>query len=121
MKADKMIIGFTDSVNECDCCGKTELKGTYCVIIDGIELYYGSTCVKNNLSISSDAILNAEIKKGTEERKKSARNKFESIGAKELEKRIPLLEVFSKEWDELDNKVSAIKKSICLEFNINYF
>ena len=38
------IIGFTDKVNECDCCGKTELKGTYCISIDGNEFYYGSTC-----------------------------------------------------------------------------
>lgn len=40
----KKIIGYTDSITECECCGKTELKGTFCVEIDGIELYYGSTC-----------------------------------------------------------------------------
>jgi len=38
------IIGFTDSVNECECCGKTGLKGTFCVTIEGEERYYGSTC-----------------------------------------------------------------------------
>lgn len=39
------IIGYTDSVNECDCCGKTELKGTYVMAndCDG-EFYYGTTC-----------------------------------------------------------------------------
>ena len=40
----KRIIGFTDSVTECECCGKTDLKGTYCLEIDGVELYYGSVC-----------------------------------------------------------------------------
>jgi hypothetical protein len=40
----KKIIGYTDSVNECDCCGRTELKGTYCIELDGVELYYGSVC-----------------------------------------------------------------------------
>ena len=40
----KTIIGYTDSINECDCCGKTELKGTYCIDLDGVELYYGSVC-----------------------------------------------------------------------------
>lgn len=44
METTKKIIGFTDSVNECDCCGKTGLKGTFCVEINGEELYYGSTC-----------------------------------------------------------------------------
>lgn len=39
------IIGATDSVNECDCCGKTGLKFTYVMTNeDGIELYYGGTC-----------------------------------------------------------------------------
>jgi hypothetical protein len=44
MTADFKIIGFTDKVNECDCCGRTELKGTYCINIEGNEFYYGSTC-----------------------------------------------------------------------------
>ena len=38
------IIGYTDQINECDCCGKTELKGTYCVDVDGLEFYFGSVC-----------------------------------------------------------------------------
>lgn len=44
MTSSKKIIAFTDSVNECDCCGKSGLKGTFCVEIDGNEFYYGSTC-----------------------------------------------------------------------------
>jgi len=42
--SDFKIIGFTDKVNECDCCGRTELKGTYCISIEGSEFYYGSSC-----------------------------------------------------------------------------
>lgn len=56
------IIGFTDKVNECDCCGKTELKGTYCILIDGNEFYYGSTCASNTINISKEEI-KKEIKK----------------------------------------------------------
>ncbi len=44
MERTKKIIAFTDSINECDCCGKKGLKGTFCVLIDGNEFYYGSTC-----------------------------------------------------------------------------
>ena len=47
MTKDLKIIGFTDKVNECDCCGKQNLKGTYCVTIDGNEFYYGSSCATN--------------------------------------------------------------------------
>lgn len=39
------IIGFTDSVNQCDCCGKTGLKGTFVMTDDSNnEFYYGSSC-----------------------------------------------------------------------------
>lgn len=48
----KRIIGYTDSVNECECCGKKELKGTYCLEIDGEELYYGSVCAFKNHGLS---------------------------------------------------------------------
>lgn len=48
----KVIIGYTDSITECECCGKSNLKGTFCVEIDGIERYFGSTCAfkKHGLS-----------------------------------------------------------------------
>lgn len=59
----KTIIGYTDSVNECDCCGKTELKGTFCIDLDGVELYYGSVCAFKTHGVS-------------DEEKKSAINNF---------------------------------------------
>lgn len=62
MTTEFKIIGFTDKVNECDCCGKTELKGTYCISIDGNEFYYGSTCASNTIKVSSDDI-KKEVKK----------------------------------------------------------
>lgn len=48
----KTIIGYTDSINECDCCGKTNLKGTYCIDLDGVELYYGSVCAFKNHGVT---------------------------------------------------------------------
>jgi len=49
------IIGYTDSVTECECCGKIDLKGTYCIDIDGVELYYGSVCAFKNHGVSMEA------------------------------------------------------------------
>ena len=54
MTTEFKIIGFTDKVNECDCFGKTELKGTYSIYIN--EFYYGSTCASNTINVSSDEI-----------------------------------------------------------------
>lgn len=56
MTTEFKIIGFTDKVNECDCCGKTELKGTYCILIEGNEFYYGSTCASNTINVSTEEI-----------------------------------------------------------------
>lgn len=58
MSFSKKIIGFTDSVNECDCCGKSGLKGTFCVEINGKELYYGSTCAFKKHGFDQKEILN---------------------------------------------------------------
>ena len=49
---------FTDSVNTCDCCGRTDLKGTYLVSNESDEFYYGSTCVKRNLGLSQSDLTN---------------------------------------------------------------
>ena len=50
----KKVIGFTDSVTTCECCGKSELKGTYCIDLDGVELYYGSVCAFENHGLTTD-------------------------------------------------------------------
>jgi hypothetical protein len=50
----KRFIAFTDSITECECCGKTGLKGTYCVEINGEELYYGSVCAFKNHGVSDE-------------------------------------------------------------------
>lgn len=40
------VLGFTDEITTCDCCGKTNLRGSFGVETDaGETLYYGSVCV----------------------------------------------------------------------------
>lgn len=48
------IIGYTDSITECECCGKIDLKGTYCLDINGEELYYGSVCAFKSHGLTKD-------------------------------------------------------------------
>jgi hypothetical protein len=62
MSVEFKIIGFTDSVNDCDCCGRSELKGTYCVSIDGNEFYYGVTCASKHTGLN-DKEIKSEVKK----------------------------------------------------------
>jgi hypothetical protein len=55
MAQSHRIIGWTDSVNACDCCGKSDLSGTFCceIIETGDEVYYGSVCVKRNTGVKN--------------------------------------------------------------------
>lgn len=62
MSVEFKIIGFTDSINDCDCCGRSELKGTYCVSIDGNEFYYGVTCASKHTGLN-DKQIKLEVKK----------------------------------------------------------
>jgi len=48
------IFGWTDEVTACDCCGKSDLSGTFCVELDdGAQVHYGSVCVKRNTGIKN--------------------------------------------------------------------
>lgn len=40
----KTILGYTDEITTCDCCGKADLKGTYAIDFNGDISYYGSVC-----------------------------------------------------------------------------
>lgn len=41
----KKILGFTEEITTCECCGKQNLKGTYAIEIDGMNpVYFGSSC-----------------------------------------------------------------------------
>jgi hypothetical protein len=44
------VFGSDDSINTCDCCGKTGLKATFAIemIETGEILHYGSVCVTRN-------------------------------------------------------------------------
>lgn len=55
-------LGTDDSINTCDCCGKTNLKFTVLVQLDDGELaHYGQVCAARNTGKSQPQI-NAEIK-----------------------------------------------------------
>lgn len=42
-------LGTDDSVNTCDCCGKTNLKFTVAIELDGGEIvHYGQVCARRN-------------------------------------------------------------------------
>lgn len=59
-------LGTDDSVNTCDCCGKTNLKFTVAIELDGGEVvHYGQVCASRNTG-KSRPVINAEIKAETQ-------------------------------------------------------
>lgn len=55
------ILGTDDAVNACDCCGKSGLKMTVIVLVDGETLHYGSTCATRHTGLTGREIT-AEVK-----------------------------------------------------------
>ena len=59
MTARFLILGTDDSVNTCDCCGKTGLKSTVIVDVQGEVFHYGSTCATRHTGMKPGAITRA--------------------------------------------------------------
>lgn len=63
MTTTKQILGFTEEVTECGCCGKTNLKGTYAVEFDSNGItYYGSKCIEKIYGVSKSYLERAASK-----------------------------------------------------------
>lgn len=71
------IIGTDDAVNTCDCCGKTNLKSTVIVEVDGELLHYGAVCATRHTGLNSKEIT-AAIKTELDGRKLAAKKEYQS-------------------------------------------
>lgn len=68
------VLGFNDGVHTCDCCGKTDLKGTFGIemLATGEILHYGSVCVTRNTGYAKKEI-NSMARAYEQERVNAAR------------------------------------------------
>lgn len=71
------ILGTDDAVNACECCGKSNLKYTVVVDVDGEIMHYGSTCATRHTGKTSAAI-NQEIKDAYAAKLDAAMREFKS-------------------------------------------
>lgn len=57
------VLGYTDEITTCDCCGKRNLRGSFGVETDaGDVLYYGSVCVNRVYGKAKGEALKFEAK-----------------------------------------------------------
>jgi hypothetical protein len=69
------ILGTDDSVNACDCCGKTGLKHTVTVEVEGEIFHYGSVCATRHTGMTAPAVKKA-IDRAYETRMDAALSEF---------------------------------------------
>lgn len=127
---DHKILGWVDEITVCDCCGKSDLSGTYAVeTAEGDVLHYGSTCAKRNTGIKNP---DAAAKAYRVEREKAATTKLRQTAEyRAKEAKVALREVEFKhkrllpgpkarafvepEWSAYE----AVRRAISTEFNVN--
>jgi hypothetical protein len=114
---------FTDSVTSCDCCGRTDLKGTYLVSDNDNEYYYGSTCVKRNLNISQSQLI-TQLNENLKIRRDNAFDEYVNS-----QTYIDYINATKKDYDFLDefytnvlkplsNKARVLKSEIMKKYNL---
>lgn len=63
------VLGYNDGVHTCDCCGKSELKGTFGVQLEtGEVVHYGSVCVTRHTGKTKAVIVSEVAKREAEEK-----------------------------------------------------
>lgn len=71
------ILGTDDAYNTCDCCGKTNLKSTVIVDMNGEILHYGSVCATRHTKLT-DSEIKAAIKAEQDRRFDVANKEYET-------------------------------------------
>jgi hypothetical protein len=113
------IIGYTDTVNECDCCGKTELKGTF-VMADELdnEMYFGRVCGAKHAGWSASEFSENLKKFNSEEKKQKALNEMIAEAGKNTYKQQNILKFIRKNAMNLNE---FLKKHATIIDEINDF
>lgn len=92
-----IILGFTQDYNNCDCCGRDDLKGTYAIQNEnGVINYYGCVCAQKFMGGVSKNQLKAAVE----------------IANKEM-----ISQYTEKCYTELTNAFAAQTKMSYIEFN----
>ena len=74
------ILGFTEERTTCDRCGRSELKGTYTIDVEGVELNLGSSCISKRFEMTEKEVRNfvSSEKKRLQSEYQSKRNAIEN-------------------------------------------
>lgn len=74
---DMKVLGITDEVTSCSCCGRTGLKCTVAIDAGGEVVYYGRTCATRHTGKAAKDITK-EAFAAQKERERAARLEYEA-------------------------------------------
>ena len=123
------VIGFTENYNTCDCCGRTNLKGTYCVDdLHGNFIHFGSTCVKKKSWYDPTKGIQSQIDENRKELEKKLIAIYNSRGGEEIENKIREIQRSDIDFNSdemkliwsLQDQAKEIKKQILAETNLTH-
>lgn len=104
------INGFTDSHNQCDRCGKAELKGTFHITTEsGQDFHIGSSCIKSAWQMNTKEF-EAKWFATYKQRLSIAKNEFFNA----VESISPTSKTTKEEYTLID----SARKSIALKYGI---
>lgn len=104
------VLGFTDSMTECGCCGKTDLKGTYVMehIESGEINYFGCVCAAKHKGYTKKEFT-TEAKLKIRETIKVARSEFyNSEENKNYNQTVAKFHETQHEWEEIKDAMINI-------------
>ena len=109
------ILGFTEEQSTCDRCGRSELKGTYAIDVNGAILYLGSSCIAHRFEMTKSEVtkfITSEKKRiDKEKRAKILKIQLERIKATEGLNMLNNYDLFMKIAKPFDDEINKIKKS----------
>lgn len=109
------LLGFTEEITQCGCCGKSELKGTYVFETSSGIQYYGSTCAKKHgysgTSIRKDAT------KAKRERDYQIQAEYDKA-VEGLKEEYYHIDIFTQRAEEIRTEMRRIKSEIENKYKI---
>lgn len=122
------ILGIDDSVNVCECCGKSNLKSTVIVEINGYIFHYGSVCATKHIGLTKQQIketikdeLDARKLLASTEYKESQEHLAEAAKMSQAHKQ-KLIGIAFRDFCLVESNAARMKyNDIKQKYNLEYF
>jgi hypothetical protein len=121
------ILGTDDAVNTCDCCGKSNLKFTVAVSVNGEIMHYGSVCATKHTGKTSKQIKvditdrHASMIRAAKDELRCRPEVAEAVLAKDVARKAGLVGVaFLRTCKEANDAERKVQQEIAEKYNLRF-